>query len=74
MSVKDELFGARILVIEDDQLLAATIASFLLQANAVANGPFPSHRAAMDVLDVRLPDMALLDVNILEGTSFELAR
>ncbi len=38
MSVKDELFGARILVIEDDQLLAATIASFLQQANAVVIG------------------------------------
>lgn len=74
MFVKNSLSGARVLVVEDDHLLAVTIASVLEHESALIVGPCASHRAAMDVVNAQLPHLALLDVNILGGTSFELAE
>lgn len=74
MSSQFGLSGAHVLVVEDDQLLASTLALVLEQAGATVAGPCASYRTAMASIVQRMPNMALLDVNILDGTSFELAE
>ena len=59
------LEGWRILVVEDEWLLAEQIQAALEEAGAVVLGPAYSVEAALALLgDGQLPDMALLDVNL----------
>jgi DNA-binding response OmpR family regulator len=74
MPIRYGLTGAHVLVVEDDHVLAVTLASVLEHEGATIAGPCGSHRMAMDVIAKRLPSLALLDVNIIGGTSFELAE
>lgn len=69
-----DLTGRQILVVEDLYYLAMDVKHALQTAGAEVVGPFPSHRAAARSLAERLPDGAVLDVNLGEGASFELAR
>lgn len=68
------LSGAHVLVVEDDHLLALTLAAMLEHAGAKVVGPCASHRTAMEAMEARLPSLALLDANIHGGTSFALAE
>jgi DNA-binding response OmpR family regulator len=74
MSSRYALSGAHVLIVEDDHVLAVTLASVLEHEGATISGVCGSHRTAMDVIAKRLPSLALLDVNIIGGTSFELAH
>jgi DNA-binding response OmpR family regulator len=74
MSIRYGLTGAHVLVVEDDHVLAVTLASVLEHEGATIAGACGSHRAAMDIIAKRLPSLALLDVNIIGGTSFALAE
>lgn len=60
-----ELAGRRIMVVEDEALIAAVIEDILVAAGAVVVGPYPSVKAAMAALDERPAlDGALLDINL----------
>ncbi len=74
MASQYALSGAHVLVVEDDHVLAVTLASVLEHEGATIAGACGSHRTAMDIIANRLPSLALLDVNIIGGTSFELAQ
>jgi DNA-binding response OmpR family regulator len=74
MTIHFGLAGASVLVVEDDPLLALTLAAVLEHESAAVVGPYASHDAAMGVVASRLPSLALLDVNIEGGTSFALAK
>lgn len=66
--------GQRIMVVEDIFDLAMELERILQRAGAKVVGPFPTSAAALDSLRQRAPDCAVLDVNLGEGNSLDLAR
>ena len=69
-----DLAGRRILVVEDLYYLAMDVKAALANVGAEVVGPFPNSRAAARSLKEAAPDCAVLDVNLGEGASFDLAR
>jgi CheY-like chemotaxis protein len=69
-----ELAAKRILVLEDEILLAIEAAETLEELGAVVIGPVHRVEAAMALLDMERPDAALLDVNINGSTSAPVAQ
>jgi CheY-like chemotaxis protein len=65
--------GKRILILEDDVLLAMDAAETIEGIGAIVIGPAHRVESAMDLLDAQRPDAALLDVNIVGSTSAEVA-
>lgn len=68
------LASQRIMVVEDIYFLAMEVEAVLEKAGAKVVGPFATSAAALDSLKQRAPDFAVLDVNLGEGNSFDLAR
>ena len=68
------LAGRRIMVVEDIFVLAMEVKSVLETAGAEVVGPFASSGRAAESVGERLPDCALLDANLGESSSFDLAR
>lgn len=66
--------GHRIMVVEDSYDLAREACMALQAAGAVIVGPFATAANAHKELQHRTPDCVLLDVNLGEGASFDLAR
>ena len=65
----------RILVVEDDYMIAEDVRLELTQAGAVVVGPVPSVSRALDLLDNVAPvDAAILDVNLGTERSFPIAE
>jgi CheY-like chemotaxis protein len=63
-----DLADRRILVVEDDYLIASEIEACLMGAGAEVEGPWPSVRRAIESLDSRRRiDAAILDVNLGHG-------
>jgi hypothetical protein len=58
-----QLAGKRVLVVEDDYLVAMEIARALERAGAEVIGPAPTVEAALDALEQTAPDGAILDIN-----------
>jgi DNA-binding NtrC family response regulator len=62
------LAESRVLVVEDEPLLAETISDLLMEAEGVPVGPAASIREARKLIkDSRSLDAALLDVNLGDG-------
>ncbi len=62
------LAGCRVLVVEDEALVAATISDLLTEAEGVPVGPAATVREARQLLkDGTVLDAALLDVNLSDG-------
>lgn len=74
MKSTSALLGLRILVVEDDTIVAQFVAATLEEAQAVVVGPCHSVRAAQAILDVEQVDAALLDVNVADGEVFPVAE
>jgi DNA-binding response OmpR family regulator len=66
--------GRRILVLEDEPLIALDLASTLEDAGWEVIGPAGTLAAAVRLLGGGDPDLACLDLNIGSETSHELAR
>jgi DNA-binding response OmpR family regulator len=58
------LEGVRVLVVEDEYLVAALIQDMLESAGCVVAGPIPRLREALDAADHDDYDAAVLDVNL----------
>lgn len=69
-----DLARRRIMVVEDIFYLAMEVELILEAAGAQVVGPFANSEKALENLHERPPDCALLDVNLGEDTSFDLAR
>ena len=69
-----DLGGRKILVIEDLFYLAMDVQAILEKAGGEVLGPFSTSAAALDQLRRKEPHCALLDVNLGEGASFDVAR
>jgi DNA-binding LytR/AlgR family response regulator len=59
-----DLAGRRILIVEDEFLLAMELELLLLQRGCLVLGPVSSVDHALALLDGEPPDVALLDVNL----------
>ena len=62
--VLEALRGRRILVVEDDPLIAMEIVDVLAAAGAELAGPAPTVRAALAALAEGRPEVAVLDLNL----------
>lgn len=74
MSGQTNLTGQRILVVEDDYYLATDTARAIQGAGADVMGPCPNEEAALDKMNTTIPTGAVLDLNLGNGPSFELAK
>ena len=73
MSKPADLAGLRILVVEDDMLIALVIEQTLQDLGCVVIGPVGKLDAAMRIADNEALDAAILDVNIRGGHVFPVA-
>ncbi len=74
MESSSSLLDLRILVVEDDQVVAQFVSAMLEDARAIVVGPCHSVRAAQAILDAEPVDAALLDVNLADGKIFPVAE
>ena len=58
------LAGKRVLVVEDEAMVAAMIEDMLLDLDAVVVGPAPSIAVALDLAAREALDCAVLDINV----------
>jgi CheY-like chemotaxis protein len=65
--------GLRVLVVEDEAMIAAQIEDALINAGCVVVGPASRVAAAFDLLHYGSIDAALLDVNVAEERSYPIA-
>lgn len=63
----------RVLVVEDELLIALTLADTVTDAGYTLEGPFADKRKAFMAICQRLPDCAILDVHVADGDVFPLA-
>jgi DNA-binding response OmpR family regulator len=69
-----ELVGLRLLIVEDDYLVAADMCSSLQRRGATILGPVPNARRGRELAQHQRPDAALLDINLNGQLAFELAH
>ena len=67
------LSGRTVLVMEDNPVLAADLAGLIEDRGARVLGPFRRLSDGMVLLDQQMPDMAILDVELLDGMVLPLA-
>lgn len=67
------LTGRRILVVEDEALVAMLVEDALLDAGALVIGPAATVAEALALLDLETPDAAVLDLNLAGETSTPVA-
>lgn len=66
--------GKRILVLEDEPLIAMDLEDLLISKGFTVVGPFSTSAAALEGLDEVAPEAALLDIYLFNSTSFDVAR
>ena len=69
-----ELVGKRVLVVEDELLVAILVEDLLADAGCVVVGPFARLAAAVAAARVEAVDVALLDVNVAGEMVFPVAH
>jgi DNA-binding response OmpR family regulator len=74
MTMPDRLQGCRILVVEDETLLAATIEEILQDLGCVVIGPMSKLEAALQSAANDSLDAAVLDISIRGGMVFPAAE
>jgi DNA-binding response OmpR family regulator len=65
---------ARCMIVEDQALIGMSLEASLEEAGFMVEGPFMSNAQALSWLESGVPDIALLDLMIKDGTSIEIAR
>src|SRR5262245_46833240 len=73
MTGQSDLSGHRVMVVEDEYLIASYTARALRDAGAEVIGPCPSEWDARVELEVQRPHAAIVDINLGNGPSFEVA-
>jgi len=68
-----QLAHKRVLVVEDDYLVAMDIVRTLERAGAEVIGPAPAVEAALNALKQAVPDGAILDINLGGEMAFPVA-
>ncbi|HZB55897.1 MAG TPA: response regulator [Reyranella sp.] len=65
--------GARVLVVEDEALLAETLCDLMQDAGCEMVGPVSTVAAALRLIDQAPIDVAILDIRLLSEMSFPVA-
>ena len=65
--------GARVLVVEDEALLAETLCDLMQDAGCEMVGPASTVAAALRLIDQAPIDVAILDIRLLSEMSFPVA-
>jgi DNA-binding response OmpR family regulator len=68
------LSGKRVLVVEDEYLIAAAVEGMLEDAGCHVVGPFARVQDALDAVRTEAVDVALLDVNVAGELVFPVAH
>jgi DNA-binding response OmpR family regulator len=71
---QDHLRGRRILIVEDEIMIAMMLESALIDVGCDIVGPFSNLQEANTAIDHGDFDAAVLDINLRGDTSFGLAR
>jgi ActR/RegA family two-component response regulator len=69
----EELRGVRLLVVEDDYLVASDLCASLRRRGAAILGPAGNMRRGRELVRQQRPDYALLDINLNGNLAFDLA-
>jgi two-component system, response regulator PdtaR len=69
-----DLSGRRILVVEDERLIALDVRDILEGWGCVVVGPVSTVAAALALIEEQTPDVAILDVHLKGGTSEPVAN
>lgn len=67
------LQGERVLVVEDQYLLAKDVCEWLEEAGAEVVGPVPDAQSACALIDEQRVDTAVVDINLGAGPTFQVA-
>ncbi len=67
------LSNQRVLVVEDERLIALDVQDILEEWGCIVLGPVASAEAALQLIADDPPDLAVLDVNLNDGTSEPVA-
>lgn len=62
-----------VLVVEDELIIALDLCETVQELGYSLVGPYPDKAQAFQAIEQRLPDAAILDVNIIDGEVFPLA-
>jgi len=62
------------MIVEDQALIGMSLEAFLEDAGFEVAGTFMSNAQAMQWLESDVPDVAILDIMLRDGTSLEIAR
>ena len=65
--------GARVLVVEDESLLAETLCDLMQGAGCEMVGPASTVAAALRLIDQAAIDVAILDIQLVSEVSFPVA-
>jgi DNA-binding response OmpR family regulator len=65
----ESLVGSHVLLVEDDGLTAFETADVLNSWGCTVLGPVPTASDAIEVIEMQTPDVAVLDVELRDGTS-----
>ena len=68
------LNGCRILVVEDEPLVAMMIEDILTTSGGGVVGPAPTAKQALELLEREAVHCAVLDVKLMDGSSFRVAE
>lgn len=68
------LESKRVLIVEDDDLIGMVLTMILEEERTAVVGPLWSRAEALHCAHTATLDAALLDVNLTDGTSYEVAR
>jgi DNA-binding response OmpR family regulator len=72
--VTDSLQGIKVLVVEDEYLVASLIEEMLQLAGCVVCGPVPRLAQAVDAANNEACDVAVLDINLAGQWSYPVAE
>jgi CheY-like chemotaxis protein len=67
------LIGKRVLVVEDEFIVALVIEDFLLECGCIIVGPCGKVTGALEVISAEPIDLAILDVNLAGETVYPVA-
>ena len=68
-----ELVGQRVLVVEDEMMIALLVEDVLADAGCIVIGPFARVQDALAAAKTEVVDLALLDVNVAGENVFPVA-
>jgi CheY-like chemotaxis protein len=67
------LAGKRVLIVEDDMIMALVVEDFLLECGCVPVGPCANVANALETVGSQVFDLAVLDVNLAGETVYPVA-